>query len=98
MFDVRRTGRCPPCQPRRAGQRCCHPRARTTGCIGAASTTTSPKRWTPPQLRSLMRTPVFGWRTDGSRLIGWSLGRQAMDQILSLAERLDAIAGLLSDR
>jgi hypothetical protein len=51
-----------------------------------------------PQLRSLMRTPVFGWRTDESRLIGWSLGRQPMDQILSLAERLDAIAGLLSDR
>jgi hypothetical protein len=45
-----------------------------------------------------MRTPVFGWRTDGSRLIGWSLGRQAMDRILSLAERLDAIAGFLSDR
>ncbi|AEW93028.1 MULTISPECIES: hypothetical protein [Streptomycetaceae] len=49
------------------------------------------------QLRSLMRTPAFGWRTDNNRLIGWRFGRRPLTQILALAERLNSIADLLSN-
>jgi hypothetical protein len=50
-----------------------------------------------PELPSLMRTPVFGWRTDNTRLLGWSLGRRPLDDVLSLAQTLDALAAVLSN-